>query len=440
MSPLVSMIAWYVLTAGCLLLLTGTGQLVGAAARWRTERRRRQAAVDVRRAASRRWLARLASGREALVARRPAWDGWRRLRVARIEAEGDDCRSFYLEDPRRTPLPPFRAGQYLTIGLSAGDRPAAARCYSLSQACDPRQYRITVKRIDGGAVSERLFTELTVGDTLLAKAPAGRFVAPPGDHPLVLVGGGIGITPLLAIAQQTSELEPGRGVWVFYQMRDLDHAPLLSDLVGWARGHRGARLFVFASRWPGTPPDWLAGQGRVDAAGLLDRCAALQSTGPTRVRGDQGVAIDADFLICGPDAMVTQLRCDLVTAGVPAERIGSERFHVAAPSAGSADGAANPTGGRPERGGYRVRVQAGASGFDCDPGRETLLEAAEAAGQLWPSGCRRGECGECVVRLLRGRVAYAEPPGFESLANDEALACVARPLEDVEISLLSEAE
>ncbi len=137
--------------------------------------------------------------------------GWRALRVARREHE-DRARtlcSFHLAPVDGAPLPPFVPGQYLTLAVPIGAARTLTRCYSLSDRPDARGYRISVKRVlapagrpelPRGACSNQLHDQLQIGDVIKAKAPAGRFVVDPEPGvSIVLIAGGVGITPLLGM-------------------------------------------------------------------------------------------------------------------------------------------------------------------------------------------------------------------------------------------------
>ena len=141
-----------------------------------------------------------------------AWPGLRAFRVARREFEdpaGTQC-SFYLEPVDCAPLPPFRPGQFLTFSVpDAGSNRSLVRCYSLSDRPRPDSYRITIKRCltpsshpewPTGIVSAYFHDRVQQGDNLQVRAPAGQFFLDPEPAiPAVLIGGGIGITPMLSM-------------------------------------------------------------------------------------------------------------------------------------------------------------------------------------------------------------------------------------------------
>src|SRR5271154_1086534 len=152
------------------------------------------------------------------------WDGFRKFVVARKALEAADICSFYLEPHDRRPLPVFQPGQYLTFRLNIPGQPKpVVRCYSLSDSPNPERFRVTIKRIgpppgkpDGkpGLVSSHFHEQIDEGDVVDVKAPAGEFYLDPRDQtPVVLIGGGIGLTPMMSMLNAIVEANAERPVW-----------------------------------------------------------------------------------------------------------------------------------------------------------------------------------------------------------------------------------
>jgi ferredoxin-NADP reductase len=279
--------------------------------------------------------------------------------------------------------------------------------------------RITVKRVPGGTVSNWLHDQVAAGDPLQVRAPAGLFV-PDEDArvPLHLIAAGIGVTPMVSIARYYQQVQPDRNVQVFYQVRNLEQAPLLKPLSRWAAENQQARLYLYVSSELAIRPPWITAIGRLDAEAILQRCERDETGRPL-----------GQFMICGPSAMLDALRSSLLAAGVHAEQIVIETFVAARQTGGgnlAADTAGEPA---PKVGGKGYEVSFAKSGCVGRSGelRPTLLEVAEEAGVPAESGCRNGDCGACVMKLLKGQVRYEHEPSFGPLADDEVLACVALP-------------
>ncbi len=137
------------------------------------------------------------------------WRGARGFRLLRKQVESEEITSFYLAPEDDGPLLDFTPGQYIGMRLLL-DGEEVRRNYSLSAAPNQREYRISVKRENGGRVSTYLHDELAEGDRLELFPPAGDFILRPSSKPLALITAGVGITPALAMLDHA--LDSGRPV------------------------------------------------------------------------------------------------------------------------------------------------------------------------------------------------------------------------------------
>ena len=137
------------------------------------------------------------------------WAGARKFVVAKKVTESDEITSFYLEPADGKEVIRHQPGQYIGLQLFAGTPEEARRNYSLSQAADGKTLRISVKRHEGGVVSMHLHDKVNVGDSLNVFPPSGHFVLKKAERPIVLVSGGVGITPTLAMLQSLSASAAG---------------------------------------------------------------------------------------------------------------------------------------------------------------------------------------------------------------------------------------
>ena len=131
------------------------------------------------------------------------WRGLRPFRLARRERESEEITSFHLAPVDGQPVVQHRPGQYLGLRLML-DGQEVRRNYSISAAANGSSYRISVKREPRGAVSAFLHDRLAVGDVLDVMPPAGEFVLEAGAGPIALIGGGVGVTPLLAMLEEAA--------------------------------------------------------------------------------------------------------------------------------------------------------------------------------------------------------------------------------------------
>ena len=172
---------------------------------------------------------------DELQAAAPAWQGLRSFQVVQkqVEDAGQSICSFYLAPQDGLPLAPFQPGQFLTFQLelpmAGGGISNTIRCYSLSDAPEPGRYRISVKRALApagsphapGRSSNFFHDQVEVGSVLKLRAPSGHFYVDRSDAPVVLIGGGIGITPMLSMLTTCLRERPEREVWLFYGARNV---------------------------------------------------------------------------------------------------------------------------------------------------------------------------------------------------------------------------
>lgn len=202
----------------------------------------------------------------AAAAPPPAWPGFRPLRVTSIERESTTISSVRLADPDGTPVPAALPGQYLTVRLRPDPaRPPVVRSYSLSGRPGAADYRISLKREPHGAGSSYLHDHLRTGDTVEAAAPRGTFRLRDGAGPVLLISGGVGATPLLAMLYALADAHPPREVWWLHAARNGAERPLAAETAALLAGLPRAHSRVWFSR-PGPADE----PGRdYDAAGRM---------------------------------------------------------------------------------------------------------------------------------------------------------------------------
>ncbi len=343
----------------------------------------------------------------------PAWQGYRDFKVVDRQVEdaaGSVC-SFYLAPVDGQPLPGFLPGQFLGFRLDVpGQAKPVVRCYSLSDKAESGYYRVSIKRVapsrpdlPAGLVSNHFHDRVRKGDVLAVKAPSGHFYLDvDAEGPVVLVAGGIGITPVYSMLRAALAARPEREIWLFYSVRDGSEMVMREALAELADRHAGFHLHVCFSR-PGS--DDVVGRdfrhvGRADI-GRLRQELKLQPY---------------HFYVCGPAPMMETLVPDLADWGVPPARIHFESFGPATvarrPGATATESSFGVTFSASDR---RVDWQAG-----------SLLELAEAHGIAVESGCRSGCCGACQTTIVSGEVTYAQAPEFD-VEPGRCLLCLAQP-------------
>lgn len=230
------------------------------------------------------------------------------LEVVKVTDESGDVKSFWFQRADGGPLPPFSAGQHVSLTVPVEGRPEV-RSYSLSSAPRDSRWRISVKRHAQGRVSGLLHEQVTVGAQLRATEPAGDFRVEGGSSPLVLIGAGIGVTPLVSMLAES--VASGRPVSFIHAARTREAAPLLAEIEALAE-HARAPLHQVFSQAPSAADGARAREhvGRLHPA-LLARLIT---------------SVDCEVYLCGPAGFVADVSGWLLEQGVEAERIYSESF------------------------------------------------------------------------------------------------------------------
>ncbi|MFG1466662.1 cytochrome P450/oxidoreductase [Xanthobacter sp. DSM 24535] len=309
----------------------------------------------------------------------------RPVRVAAAWRETDDVLALALEDPAGHDLPGWSAGAH--IDLIAGP---FERKYSLcGDPADRSRYLIAIKREDAGrGGSANIHANVKVGDTLRIRGPKNHFRLDEEVRQAVLIAGGIGITPILAMADRLKAA--GRDYAIHYAGR----AASAMALVGRAQRDHGAALHLYP-----------AADGR-----RLDLAAVLVA------------APDADVYACGPERMLDAL--DTLMTG-RRDRLHMERF-------AAADAALDLRDAEP----FEVELRDSGLSLDVSADR-TLLQALRAAGIDVPSDCEEGLCGSCEVHVLAGEVDHRDKvlSAAERAGNARMMSCCSRGRGRISVAL-----
>lgn len=332
------------------------------------------------------------------------------LTVREVVRETPDAVSLVFE----ATLPDWRAGQFLTVHVPTPEGPVR-RAYSLCTVpSDPRGPAIAIKRVPGGKASGHLVEHARVGMRLEVRGPSGQFTLPPRRSPaprvVALVGGGSGITPLIALAEEA--LAQGDRVVLLYGNRALEDVIFGARLEALVTSSGGRFTVRHVLERP--PAGWGGGVGRLDVPTALAELGPLAAARPEVI------------MSCGPEPMMAAIREAAHTLGLAAS-LREERFQ----SLGEQRIDNLPT--TPQR--LRIHLGGRAHEVLARPGA-TLLEAGLAAGLPMPSSCTMGGCGACRVKV-RGAVVHDTPNALEpdEAAAGYAFACIAHPLGacDVEV-------
>ncbi len=360
---------------------------------------------------------------------------WLELRVARRVVESDVVVSLHLVSNDGSALPPFVAGQFLTLRVPKPGGGVMPRNYSLSNGPgDISHYRISVKRegpparqpeLPAGIGSGFVHDVLLEGEIVASLAPRGDFVLDRSStRPVLLLAGGIGVTPLASMAQVLAA-EGKRQVTMIHACENGQVQALGTELRMLAESCPSFRYLVA-----------LATPSQQDKTSKLHQLEGFVD--PVFLRSVLPIG-DYDCYLCGPKGFMQVMYQHLVSLGVREEQIRYEFFGpatlltarsvtVPATSVAPAPSATLPADGTPT-------VTFGKSGisFPWDPTKRTLLDFAESHGFTPAFSCRNGICSTCLC-IIDGNVNYVEDP-LDMPEDGKALICCSIPRGNVILDL-----
>lgn len=328
----------------------------------------------------------------------------------------------------------YAAGQYLTLRFVI-DGQDVRRAYSMSSAPHENHLAVSVKRVEGGLVSNHIADHLAAGQTVDVMPPQGRFLLEPDPdrrNDYYLFGAGSGITPLMSILKTVLEKEPKSKVHLLYGSRNEEQIIFKAELdrleahyrdqlsvrhtLSRPKREKSGGLSGFFSRGK---VSWTGEQGRIDAKKIETFLGEYPTQGQT-----------AHYFICGPGNLIDRTEETLQAQGIAADHIHTERFvsaHDAQAKASKSENAAGATVQAKLNGKLvTVELKAGQSILD------GLLEAKVDP----PYSCLAGACSTCAAKVLKGGVRMDVCYALDQDEVDEGmvLTCQSHPTtEEVEI-------
>lgn len=345
------------------------------------------------------------------------------LKVVAITQETADAITLHFEHPDKQVIP-YKSGQFLTL-ISNINGKSVRRAYSLCSAPhEGSQLSVTVKRVQGGLMSNFLPDNVKVGDTMEVMAPIGNFCLEPkpdATRTVVLLGGGSGITPLMSIAKTVLEKEKNSKVLLLYGNRD-EEATIFKKAFDKMEAEANGRLKVehifnqsAAANFPSTHI------GHLDKAKIM---SLLQTHGVTNL-------LDTEYYICGPEPMMEGAKEALTQLKVPADKIHKESFVASTAQPVDTEGVIGS-----EESDGSIKTQTVKIIYDGDEyevtvePNQTILEAALDQDIDLPYSCQAGLCTACRGKCLSGKVHMDEREGLSDKEMQEGyvLNCVGHPL------------
>jgi ferredoxin-NADP reductase len=234
---------------------------------------------------------------------------WRLADVDEVKAETPQTKSLVLTVPGWEGHLP---GQHVDVRLTAEDGYQAERSYSIASAPDGEHVELTVERLDDGEVSPYLTDELRTGDKLEIRGPIGGYFAWDVSQggPLLLVGGGSGVVPLMAMLRHRTVKGSDIAARLLFSSRSFEEIIYRDELERLAATDNNLQVIHTLTR--SQPPDWTGYRRRIDE-GMLAEVAWPATDRPL-------------VYVCGPTRLVEAVASTLVGLGHDPERVKTERF------------------------------------------------------------------------------------------------------------------
>jgi ring-1,2-phenylacetyl-CoA epoxidase subunit PaaE len=340
------------------------------------------------------------------------------LKVIRVETLTPDAKAIYFDIPDTLKEAyHYIPGQYLTFEIELNGH-KQRRAYSIcTSPYSDKNPAIGVKKVAGGAVSVYMNEQVKAGDILRATEPMGNFThhpQPDYKNHYVLLGGGSGITPLMAILKSVLEIEKESRVTLIYANRNeasIMFRPLLDNLQQQYASR--FRLIYVVDEGP-APPEGYSGMLNKDK--LTDILLSHL----------QHPVNEADYFICGPSGLMLLIDETLAALGVDKHKIHKEYFttpvHTEEKKAESSETPLEEADLIITLDGNRIEIKYS--------GQKSILEAALDEGYDPPFACQIGACCTCRAKLKEGKVVMADREALSDaeIAEGYILTCQSRPL------------
>ena len=378
---------------------------------------------------------------EAVLKAQAKRNQWRAFTVSKIEDESSTIRSFYLQPKDDAPVLPFSPGQHLTLRIKQQNTENwLVRNYTVSSAPTQSGYRISVKREEYGVISSTLHSRISIGSEIQIKAPSGHFfIDNTQQRPAILIGAGVGITPMVAMANdavnegiRTRYIRP---MAVIQAAKNSEQRAFYAELSNIAKRSAGRIQYYsvlsdihYAQTESSAASNDYTSQGRISQNLVMDVLNAMA----TEHSDDFPSLFDKDFYLCGPQGFMQSMYDLLIGIGVKDQDIHAEAFGPSSLLRHSTD-----TSNHAALEAESAVIKFAHSGIEQSwyKGDKPLLDVAESKGLTPPYSCRNGQCGSCAVKLKSGAVTYRTKPSAHIDAS-EVLLCCAVPAKDSDTVIL----
>lgn len=239
-----------------------------------------------------------------------SWNGFRELILVDKVQVCPDIISFYFKSKDGGKLVNHKAGQFLPFKIKTNDPKYkdVIRTYSLSMFPNEDNYRISVKKIDSGLISTYLHENLNIGDSIEAMVPTGLFTINNKNNDIVLISGGIGVTPLLSMLYEESSNR--NNIHFIQAVQNSSLHPFKNDIENIAK-FKGIENTVFYSK----PLD-------DDKEGIDYNFTGYVNKDFLK----NNINLNSDFYLCGPPPFMKAVESLLIDLGVDNSKINYELF------------------------------------------------------------------------------------------------------------------
>lgn len=339
------------------------------------------------------------------------WKG--KLKVATVYQETPTVKTFKLVEPSGNDLPfTYLAGQFMNLAMVIDGKPIK-RAYTIaSHPCDRKMLEITIKREENGLVSRYMHDFVHEGDLIDIEAAYGQLTfSGVGAQGIVLIGGGVGITPLMSVLRCLISCGMKNEISLLYACKTLEDFVYREELRLLQSRNSNLKILVAVEKMEGSFPG--AYEGRLTKEKIQEAAPGIVSS---RVH------------LCGPPGMMQAVRAILAELKVQQDQIKTEAFGSAIPPTPKVPHV-EPADSTSLK---QVSFKKSGKTLGIHPD-ETVLELAETAGIEIPNSCRIGTCGTCKVKLHSGQVTMDVQ---DSLTEDDKhqkiiLACQAKATSDL---------
>lgn len=330
--------------------------------------------------------------------------------------ENNEITSFYLQPTDGNGIEKYKPGQYLPIKVDIpGKNKVFYRTYTLSDRPGKDYYRLTIKKEKDGLVSSYMHESVSEGDVILADSPRGDFYLSKNEknRHIVLLSGGVGMTPMLSILNHLIHHDTDRDIWFIHGSRHKDGQIQLEKLRRLDESRPNIHIHIHHSN----PLEDEKEGYHYDRIGHITP-EFLKSFLPIN---------EALFFLCGPPPFMKSLYEGLINWGVTQEHIKYEFFGEGKKLGSKLTISENSSSDTPT-----VYFNKSNNKMKWDDSFDSILELAESKGLSPPFDCRMGTCTTCESQLISGEVTY-EPEPFVEVDEERVLICCSKPKTDVEI-------